>query len=425
MTDDQLKELARELPVDRPDAARREAVRSQLLAAAETDDGQRGGIRWWHVGAGFAAGVVAAAAAIALMWRPSGHAAPDASGDVAAVMARAPRAAIEASAQANFEREVTASAHDGVAEVVHLHGGMLRLAVGALPASEHVRVQTRDAVVEGAGDYEVAVADDALKTVTVHDGTARVTMDGKVVLLASGESWQAPVEASGFGLRASGAPGGADARTSGFGLQASARAEGTAPAHHAVPVAPEPEPPVATGSSARAEARSPQPEAPAAAQAAARSPQPAAPAAAQAAARSPQPEAPTASAHAAVERHFQAGYAALRANRADDAAAELAAAADADPADPLAADARYLEGVALVQAHRPGEAERALVAFLDRAPTSLRRGRAAVMLGRLIADRGDNRAARPWFEAALHDGDADVETAARAGLDALDRAGVR
>jgi TolA-binding protein len=395
MTDDQLKELARDLPVDRPDTTRREAVRSRLLAAAEDDDGHRGGVRWRHVGAGFAVGAVAAAAAIAVVWRPADSRATDPGGDVAAVMARAPRAAIEASAQANFEREVTASAHDGVAEVVHLHGGMLRLAVGALPASEHVRVQTRDAVVEGAGDYEVAVADDAVKTVKVHDGTARLTMDGKVVVLASGESWQAPVVTAVIEAPAT-APGPATpppvvvAPTPVVVAPAphvAAQDTPPPPAHVAV------EPPPPTGSAVEPSGSA--------------------------------TIAPAPSAHATVERHFQAGYAALRANRADAAAAELAAAADADPADPLAVDARYLEGVALVQAHRPGEAERALVAFLDLAPTSLRRGRAAVMLGRLIADRGDNRAARTWFEAALHDGDAGVAAAARAGLDALDRAGVR
>jgi TolA-binding protein len=125
--------------------------------------------------------------------------------------------------------------------------------------------------------------------------------------------------------------------------------------------------------------------------------------------------------HAAIEHYFQAGYALLRAGKADEAAKELAAAADVDPDDTLAVDARYFEGVALVKAHRPAEAERVLVAFLDRAKTSLRRGRASVMLARLLADRGDSKSARAWFESAAKDGDPEVARSARAGLDALDR----
>jgi hypothetical protein len=38
------------------------------------------------------------------------------------------------------------------------------------------------------------------------------------------------------------------------------------------------------------------------------------------------------------------------------------------------------------------------------------------MLGRLIAERGDAGAARPWFESASHDPDPNVAAAAAAGL---------
>ncbi len=109
----------------------------------------------------------------------------------------------------------------------------------------------------------------------------------------------------------------------------------------------------------------------------------------------------------------------LKSGKAAEAARELLAAADVDPTDPLAADARYFAAVALTKAGRKTEAERALVAFLDRAPTSIRRGRAAVMLARLIAERGDNASARAWFESALGDADAAVVAAARAGIAAL------
>jgi TolA-binding protein len=120
-----------------------------------------------------------------------------------------------------------------------------------------------------------------------------------------------------------------------------------------------------------------------------------------------------------LERRFEAGLALLRAGKSAEAARELLAAADAGGDDPLAADARYFAAVALTRAGRKTEAERALVAFLDHAPHSIRRGRAAVMLGRLIAERGDHASARAWFESALGDADASVVAAAKAGLAAL------
>jgi TolA-binding protein len=119
-----------------------------------------------------------------------------------------------------------------------------------------------------------------------------------------------------------------------------------------------------------------------------------------------------------TERRFEAGWALLRAGKAKEAAIELAAAADAGDGD-LAADARYFQAVALVKSGQGADAERALVAFLDHAPHSLRRGRAAVMLGRLLADRGASGGARAWFESALQDPDAEVAAAARASLAAL------
>jgi len=121
----------------------------------------------------------------------------------------------------------------------------------------------------------------------------------------------------------------------------------------------------------------------------------------------------------ALEHHFAAGWSLLRAGKPADAARELAAAADAGGDDPLAGDARYFEAIALTQAGRKTEAEHALVAFMDRSPHAVRRGRAAVMLGRLIAERGDAATARTWFESAVHDPDPNVAAAANAGLATL------
>jgi TolA-binding protein len=128
------------------------------------------------------------------------------------------------------------------------------------------------------------------------------------------------------------------------------------------------------------------------------------------------PPAPPTKPGSEIERHFRAGWSLLRANKLADAITELGAAADAGDS-PLAADARYYQAVALVKAKRGPEAERALVQFLDRAPASTRRGRAAMMLGRLLADRGDAKTAHDWFEVAAKDPDATVAAAAKAALD--------
>lgn len=120
-----------------------------------------------------------------------------------------------------------------------------------------------------------------------------------------------------------------------------------------------------------------------------------------------------------TELHFQKGWALLRDGKAREAAVELAAAADAGGDDPLAADARYFQAIALVRAGQSRDAERVLVAFLDHAPQSLRRGRAAILLGRLIRDRGDATSARAWFASALNDPDPAIAAAAKAHLDAL------
>lgn len=121
-----------------------------------------------------------------------------------------------------------------------------------------------------------------------------------------------------------------------------------------------------------------------------------------------------------TEQHFRAGWTLLRAGKATEAAVELGVAADTGD-QPLASDARYFQAVALVKAGRGADAERALVGFLDQAPTSVRRGRAAVMLGRLLVERGDREAARAWFETAASDADPAIAAAARAGIASLAR----
>ena len=121
-----------------------------------------------------------------------------------------------------------------------------------------------------------------------------------------------------------------------------------------------------------------------------------------------------------TETRFQEGWSLLRAGHFTDAAKQLGAAVDADPSSPLAEDARYFQAVALARAGVPAEAEHVLTTFLERNPRSLRRGRASVMLGWLLAQRGERDAARSRFDDAANDPDAQVAASAHAGLAALD-----
>jgi TolA-binding protein len=366
MTDDQLSELGKRLPWDRPDDARREAVRSGLLVAAAEGDG-RPRARWGLALGGFAVGALAAAAAMLVTLRG------------AHTVASEPRAQIEASSAADFER-----IRNGNEEIVRVHRGKLSLAV----PGAHVVVATGDAEIEGEGSYDVAVVDDTLREVDVHTGSATVRVRGQqAVFLAAGASWTAKpaVIAETIEPAAPTAP------------PAPEPVETPTPARVASPAKPSTS--TSTSTSTKIEAREPLP--------AVTEPSP-----------SPSPP-PSPSPKSTIEQHFQTGWQLLKSNQPAEAARELGAAADAGGDDPLAADARYFQAIALVKAGRKTEAEHAYIAFLDKARDSLRRGRAAVALARLIAERGDTKSARAWYESALLDADPDVVAAARAGMAAL------
>jgi TolA-binding protein len=322
-------------------------------------------------------------------------------GDAPAPIA-AERARIDATSAADFERQITQTAA-GVDEVVRVRSGTISLSIGELAPHEHVRVATGDAQIDGRGSYRVRVEHDALREVTVVAGSATLRVTGHdAVFLATGQTWRATV------VTADVVP----APSTGEHAPTATPDPSAAPTH------------VATSSVASTQVAA---DASAAKHVATSSAAPAQDAGA--------PDAsPDTAAHVEVtapdaqpkltnttelEKHFAAGLALLKANKPAEAARELAAAIAANDADPLAADARYFEAIALTRAGRKTEAEAALLGFLDHAPSSLRRGRAAVMLARLIAERGDAAAARRWFESALSDPDANVAAAARAGIAAL------
>jgi TolA-binding protein len=430
--DEPLRELGTQLPWDRPDAARRDAVRSSLLVEA-AERAARPTTRWYVIGGAFAAGALAAAAAVLMFLGTDERPAP-----VSA-------ARIEASPAAQFARQVTRTP-TGVDEVVRVRAGSLAMSVGAMRAGDHVRVATRNAEVEGEGNYNVVVVADELREVKVTEGRATIRVTGQqAVFLAAGQSWKtgaAVAHADLIGPEPP-APAPAPAAVPGAVPVPAPASAAAAPASAAAAVSgavPAPAPVPAPASAAAA--------APASAAAAALAsdsvPVPAAVPVAKKPVAKFEPrgvDAPVPAGHVEtpatapvevapavepaqsgpkqVERHFQAGMALLKAGKSAEAARELLAAVDAGGDDPLAADARYFAATALTKAGRKTEAERALVSFIDRAPKSIRRGRAAVMLARLIAERGDGASARAWFETALGDADPSVVAAARAGIAAL------
>jgi TolA-binding protein len=386
---DELAALAKQIDLPAPDEQRVELMRSSLLRAAG-EDRREPRARWPFVAGGFTAGALAAAAAAIVVLRV-GHAEPPA---VASHEGSEQRAQIEASSAADFERTVTHGAK-GNDEVVRLHAGRISLAVADLPTGDRVRVAANNGEIEGSGLYEVAVVDDAIREVKVKEGSARVRLVGsQEVFLATGQVWKAPL------ITADLAPTKPPREDALIRTPTPTRVNAAAPPARLVsapPVVVAPAPtPTAPAVPALQTMTSATPEAP------------------------PQAISQIAKAErkpvTALEQHFAAGWSLLRANKPAEAARELAAAAEAGGDDPLAGDARYFEAVALTKAGRKTEAEHALIEFMDRSPHAVRRGRAAVMLGRLIAERGDASAARPWFESASHDPDPNVAAAAAAGL---------
>jgi hypothetical protein len=398
---DALSALAKQLDPPAPTESRVEAMRATLLRAA-ADDRREIRPRWPLVVGGFTGGALAAAAAVMVVMHGA-HPATTMAVPSGLVTTADHRAQIEASTAADFERQVTHSAK-GNDEVVRLHAGRISLAVADLPKGDRVRVAANNGEIEGAGVYEVSVVNDAIAEVIVKEGTAKVRITGhQDVFLAMGQAWKAPLITAEV-LPTPAAP-----------VIATATPPVTPPLPlPAVVATPTPVPtPIAT--QPRVGVPLPPPTTPTAPAV------PALQAIADAAPSEPPPMAISqigkSDKHAtALEQHFAAGWQLLRAGKNAEAARELAAAATAGGDAPLAGDARYFQAIALTKAGRKTEAEHALVEFLDRSPHALRRGRAAVMLGRLIAERGDPAAARTWFEAALGDSDANVNAAAKSGL---------
>ena len=112
---DRLRELGKQLPYERPDHERREALRSSLLVAAAHAESSTGRKRWLLVGGGFAAGALAAAAIAVVVISPRETVAP----------VRVAHARIDAPATAKLEHTVTATT-TGTDELVRVRAGVVR-----------------------------------------------------------------------------------------------------------------------------------------------------------------------------------------------------------------------------------------------------------------------------------------------------------
>lgn len=138
--------------------------------------------------------------------------------------------------------------------------------------------------------------------------------------------------------------------------------------------------------------------------------------------RRPQlPPPPPARMPTADQQAYDDGWTALRAQRFDDAAAAFARSASSTGA--LADDARYWHAVSLARAHHDAIAITAFREAIDEHPGSSHAGEASAMLGWLLVDAKDLVEARARFAAAADDANDRVRSSARAGLDALARAG--
>ncbi|HUH03829.1 MAG TPA: FecR domain-containing protein, partial [Kofleriaceae bacterium] len=186
MTNEELAALGRDLPDGAPTPARREAMRTSLIALAQNIAPAQPRRRSLVVG-GIAA--FAAAAGIAL-WLGVGATSPGA--------ASLQRASVQAPEGARFVHTSTPVDEGGVDEVVRLDTGRVTVAVDKLRPRERFRVIAGDAEVEVRGtSFDVRVEDDVLMEVVVHTGAVEVRPVGRpTVLLHPGERWTREVAIS-------------------------------------------------------------------------------------------------------------------------------------------------------------------------------------------------------------------------------------
>jgi hypothetical protein len=330
---DELIALARELPVDVPDAAHREEVRTSLLARAQLHRAPPRTRRY----ATFLPFAVVAAGALWLV-RPAPSLVP-------MVLPALPdfphRGHVDPHAGAAFE--LASAVPD---ERVVLHDGTIEVHVDRLHAPERFRVLIGASEVEVRGTAFTVTADhDRLLEVRVTHGRVEVRpADRAQITLAAGDRWTATPSES-----------------------------------------PPPSPPPAP----RAVVHRPAP-----------------------------PRVATAD-----QLAYDDAWTALRTQRFAEAAAAFARTLADAPTGALAEDARFWHAVALARAHHDAAAITAFREAIDEHPGSSHAAEASAMLGWLLVDAKQLAEARERFAAAADDANDRVRSSARAGLEALARAG--
>ncbi len=365
--------LLRGRDVPMPSAARREEVRTAILARQGTAPAPvavegRSRRRLWIGGA--ALGLAATVVAVVLA-RPS----PALPGHVHATIRPYPGAAYA----------VATATPD---ESVMLQDGSIEVEVSPLHRGERFRVILVDAEVEVHGTVFVATARAGrLVAVAVTHGVVEVRASGAPPRrLAAGESWATPVAAP-----------------------------------IAPPVAKAVESPVAAPVAAAIEAAPPPPlsdrrsvEGP---RVPVRRPRASAPVPVPSPVPSPSPPAP----RLAHEAAYDDAWAAMRSGRFADAARAFSRVRALDPAGRLAEDASYWHAVALERAGQSPAAATAFRDFLAGFPSSPRLGEASVMLGWILVSASEPVEAAQRFTAAAADPRPAVRASASAGLAAVAR----
>lgn len=350
-------DLARELSVALPPPARREEVRTAVLAAA-AGRAHRPARRAWLVPAiaGAAAAGVAGYLAISHPVSPPAAPPPHAHG----VVRPHPGA-----------RYFLGSI--GPDEIVRLGDGVIDVEVEPLHPGERFRVLVGAAELEVRGTaFTVTARDERLVEVAVARGRVDLTSAAVSASLTAGQSWHAAVAVS--------------------------------------PPPPPQSPPV--------HAPPPRPHRVAAAPHHGAESPPAVPAPVPPPAPAPVPPPP---ARSSAEVSYDDAWMALRTGDFPHAASGFARVVLLAPDSPLAEDASFWRAVALARDKRKPEAISAFHDFLDGYARSARAGEASAMLGWLLVDTHAYDEAARRFAAATGDASAEVRGSAQAGLDALAR----
>jgi len=412
----ELRSLALLLPVEQPDAQRRDAVRARLLYQAErlrheqgheaspADSQQRSAafpvLRWAALAAAVAFGVglglwskpiqprrptlptdvatrtevpthgsgargLASTMATAAPANQASPTTPLPEAAIGSLLAAPGRAQIDvqltAHGLAQYDRERIANS-----EIVRLHQGRVQFQVQRLPSAARFIVRVGDAEVEVKGTIFTVFAEQGrLQRVDVERGLVEVRVPPQAsTLLAAGQTWQAaPARRS-------------DANAPTVGRQGTQAATASR-----LPMPAEPKGPLRNRSQLTGATQPAQPALASspASPLAASSALPLRPASGKVAAT--RSEAPPVS---PAEQAFLSGFAALKQGRYVPAASDLERAVALAPSGPVAEDARFWSAVAWGRAGRTQEAAASLRAFLAQHPQSPRQPEAAAALGWLL-----------------------------------------